>query len=371
MEKSLIAVIIPSYEPTAKLSGLIRSLRSCFSNPIIIVNDGSDPVKYQKYFDDAAAYPSVTVLTHEKNFGKGRALKTAFAYCLEHDIPGAVTADSDGQHLPEDISRCMDALAETPQKLILGVRDFKVDGIPFKSKFGNVLTCSVFRVLTGRKLSDTQTGLRGISADFMKQLVDIPGERFEFETKMLWEAKMKKILYREVKISTVYEDGNSGTHFRPVRDSWLIYKTLLREIFLQFLLFGCSSFFSFLVDICMFWLFFNKIFNDIDFSFFGKLSLRLFLSVGCARCVSAFVNYTLNRNLVFKRSRGLIDKKSLVKYILLCCCMMLSSYFLTEGVLSLAKHANEVIVKICVDTFLFYITFLIQKFIVFRHNRHR
>ena len=359
MDKSSIAIIIPSYEPTAKLPALMKSLRKILPNQIIIVDDGSDPEKYGSFFKEAASVENTTLLRLEENKGKGCALKTAFSYCLEHDIPGVVTADSDGQHLPEDISRCMDALIESPDALILGCRDFQQKNVPFKSKFGNTLTCSIFRMLTDRNLSDTQTGLRGISADFMRFLVGVPGERFEYETQMLWEAKVKNIPYKEVKITTVYENNNAETHFRPVQDSWMIYKILLGGSFLQFIFFTCSSLISFLVDIGLFSLFRYVIFK-------GNQGGNLFFSVALARCVSAFVNYLLNRNAVFKKSGGHIDMKSLGKYIVLSIFIMLASFGITRGALLLFKDCNEVILKVSGDIILFCASFIIQKFFIFR-----
>ena len=253
----------------------------------------------------------------------------------------------------------MDALLESPDSLVLGCRDFQQKNVPFKSKFGNTLTCSIFRMLTGRSLSDTQTGLRGISADLMRFLVNVPGERFEYETQMLWEAKIKDIPYKEVKIATVYENNNSGTHFRPVQDSWMIYKILLGGSFLQFIFFTCSSLISFLIDIGLFSLFYYCVFHK----------KQLFLSVALARCISAFSNYLLNRNAVFKKAGGHIDIKSLMKYIVLCIFIMLASFGLTKGALLLFKNCNEVVLKVAGDIILFCINFLIQKFFVFRTSK--
>lgn len=361
MEKSSIAIIIPSYEPTEKLCVLIRALRDQSTNPIIIVNDGSDPEKFQKFFEEAASIPSVKILNHEKNYGKGKALRTAFSYCLSQNIPAVITADSDGQHLPEDILRCMDALVESPDSLVLGVRDFQSKNVPFKSKFGNQLTCSVFKRMTGRSLSDTQTGLRGISADFMKKLLDVPGDRFEYETKMLWEAVYLEIPYKEVKISTVYEDGNSGTHFRPIQDSFLIYKIFFGRSFLQFLFFTCSGLVSFIVDIGMFSLFFYLVFKESE---------NLFLSVVFARLISSLVNYMLNRNLVFRKDKKPFDGISLLKYALLCFFIMSLSYGLTKGALYLFNSCNASFLKACVDILLFFVNFAVQKFLIF-NSTHR
>ena len=97
----MIPLIIPSYEPDERLLQLLNTLRDYPFGPVLLVNDGSGPV-YQTFFDRAKELlqEKLILLSHEVNRGKGRALKTAFAYVLEHfpDAAGCVTADSDGQH---------------------------------------------------------------------------------------------------------------------------------------------------------------------------------------------------------------------------------------------------------------------------------
>jgi len=363
LKKSAIAVIIPSYEPSEKLPTLVAALRRQISNPIVIVNDGSKPEKYQCYFDQLESTPDVVILRHKRNRGKGRALKTAFAYCLLKEFSGAVTADEDGQHLPEDICRCVAALEENPDSLILGVRSFQEKGVPVRSKLGNLLTCRVFKILTGQTLSDTQTGLRGLPAFFIEKIQKVSGERFEYETKMLLIASSLNIPFKEVEISTIYEKDNT-THFRPFKDSWLIYITLFGESLLQLFYFFSSGIMSFLIDISVFTLFYKLIFRKMDLEYFN-MSLRLLLSIVLARCVSATVNYTLNRNFVFK-NKGLVDAKSLLKFFGLASFMVLLSYILTETMLALFNSEKAVLTKICVDSSLVCVTFLIQKFFVFK-----
>lgn len=103
------------------------------------------------------------LLTHDQNKGKGRALKTAFGYILDcmPEVAGVVTADSDGQHSVEAICNIKETLLQMPDHLVLGVRDFGKEGIPWKSRFGNNLTEKVFAYLSGVHVSDTQTGSGG------------------------------------------------------------------------------------------------------------------------------------------------------------------------------------------------------------------
>ena len=164
MENIDIPVIIPSYEPDQKLLDLCKSLYEAGIIQTIILDDGSGEA-YREIFDQIAAVYGFTILRHAVNLGKGRALKNAFNYVLEFfpDAMGVITADSDGQHRPDDIKKCMRALINHPDSLVLGCRKFKGGGeIPWKSRIGNEITRWFFRYLCGINLSDTQTGLRGM-----------------------------------------------------------------------------------------------------------------------------------------------------------------------------------------------------------------
>lgn len=227
MENQIICpIIIPAYEPDERLLILLSDLNKAEVCPVIIVDDGSSEA-YRHIFVSAEEIYHAVVLQHEKNCGKGRGLKTAFSFCLKQyaDMIGCITADSDGQHTLASIIKCREALFANPGRLILGVRDFTGDTIPLKSSFGNRLTRKVFHILYNADISDTQTGLRGIPVSYMQRLLDVPGDGFEFETRMLIDAIEKNIGWIEVQIETIYDSKeNHGTHFRPIVDSVRIYR---------------------------------------------------------------------------------------------------------------------------------------------------
>lgn len=222
-----IVIIIPSYNPDEKLVSLVDELVDYGFEKMVVVNDGSSPESLV-YFDKVAEKKECKLLVHEKNMGKGCALKTAFSYCIGmKECCGVITVDGDGQHLPKDIMACVEAMRQDNKKVVLGARDFSSKNVPFKSKFGNEITKMVFRVVCGIRLSDTQTGLRGIPMQYLKQVAAYQGERYEYETNMLLKMKQDGIEWQEVKISTVYLDNNERSHFNPIKDSWKIYKTIL------------------------------------------------------------------------------------------------------------------------------------------------
>lgn len=365
MSLSNIVIIIPSLDPSDKIIGLVQSLRKQCETPIVIVNDGSckecDPI-----FEQLCLIENTHVLRHYVNLGKGRALKTAFNYCLTaiENLKGVVTADGDGQHLPEDILKCVHALDDNPKSLILGCRNFSMKGIPWKSSFGNNLTTGIFKYLVRLNITDTQTGLRGIPKDFMVILMNKKGERFEFETTMLLESRQKNRSFpvAEVRIETVYIDGNKTTHFRPFYDSIKIYSIILGSTFHRVFLFSISGILSAVVDQGVFALFFYVVMPIIHLPV-------LFFSVIFARITSLTINYLLNRNLVFKYDSRKIDIKSFALYLLLCMFIMFSSYGLLKLSFSLFPEINIVIQKILIDAILFIVSYKVQNNIIFNLGR--
>ena len=227
-----VTVIVPSLDPDEKLIQVVDGLLADGFDDILLVNDGSHP-DHVWPFEKAAEHPEVTVLTHEVNKGKGRALKTAFAWCIENrpDIDGAVTVDGDNQHKPRDVRRCAEAMIADPGKVWLGVRDFSLDHVPARSRFGNTLTRGIMKMACGVSVTDTQTGLRAVPAKDLPLMLEIPGERYEYETQMLLSLREKGVGIGEVVIETVYIDENESSHFDPLKDSWKIYKIIFRHMF--------------------------------------------------------------------------------------------------------------------------------------------
>ena len=345
-----IYVVIPAYEPDGRLLSLLESITRQTNYVPVIVDDGSGP-KYAPIFRLAAEYG--TVITHEKNFGKGDALKTAYAYIEEHEpgVCGIVTADADGQHSLEDIVSVANCLIRNPEKLILGSRKFR-GKVPFKSRFGNLITRNVFWLASGLKLSDTQTGLRAFHSTYLEYMQTIPGMRYEYEMNVLsYWARSNKTIY-EHPIQTIYIDDNSSSHFHALRDSCLIYKDLLK--------FGCSSFVSFLADYFAY---------SLLLLVTGALgNAGIILSNVLARIFSGSLNYTLNKKFVFQ-SKGNVAK-TLSQYILLAITILvLNTVLLTVLVNTIVP--NKYVAKILVECFLFLFSLIIQKKFIFHDKNCR
>ena len=204
--RNSLTIVLPSLNPDAKFSGVVSGLVESGFRSIVIVDDGSD-ADHQQWFALAEEYSQCIVLHHGVNKGKGRALKTAFSYVLENirDAEGVITIDGDGQHLLKDVIACGNRMLDEKDRVILGCRDFDLPGVPPRSVAGNKFTSRAFRLLFGICLSDTQTGLRAIPAQFLQDFCAIEGERFEYETNMLLQMKRNGIAFSEQPIETVYD----------------------------------------------------------------------------------------------------------------------------------------------------------------------
>ena len=357
---SVIPVIIPSYEPDERLISLLEDFRSQGIRDVIIVNDGSGD-RYDEIFGRVRAIldeTGGTLLSHDVNRGKGRALKTGFSYVLKHypSAVGVVTADSDGQHSTECILSVMERLREKPDSLVLGVRTFDQEDVPWKSAFGNKLTMKILGYVSGVSVSDTQTGLRGIPRVFMKELLDVHGERFEFETQMLLETAGRYEI-EEVPIRTIYDSKeNHQTHFDPFKDSIRIYR-ILCERFVKYIF---SSISACLLDLLIF---------GIACSLLREKQPSLYITYATviARVVSAVYNYLINYRIVFKSNEN--SGKAAVKYFLLAVVQMSCSALLVTGLSRIWPDRMEVLLKAIVDTALFFVSYAIQQRFVFKKQK--
>lgn len=346
-----IVIIIPSYKPNKEIMmEFIEKLKRSFKN-IVVVDDGSGE-EYTQFFEEIKN-EGIVVLKHHINFGKGRGIKTAFNYVLNNypDITGVITADCDGQHYIEDITKCAEKLKEDPEKLVIGYRNFDEKQVPFRSRFGNKITRGIFNTFVGIKISDTQSGLRAFGKKNMKMFLTTSGERYEYETNMLIDCKEKNIEIAEVPISTVYISNNSGSHFNPIKDSIMIYKLFAKYII--------SSISSFILDILLYTVFVNLL-PEMKNNIITEIVVATIIS----RIISATYNFIVNSKMVFKNK----NKDSVIKYLILSGIQMFISAFAVSKLFELL-HLNSTLIKVIVDTIIFIINFIIQREWVFKKNK--
>ena len=258
-------------------------------NQIILVDDGSDK-KYERLFWELGE--KCIVLHHEENRGKGEAIKTALKYIKEELWECRVVGimDADGQHLPDDMEKLLMKAAAEPMALIVGSRTIDRN-VPWKSRMGNLITRRIFRMKTGVEVSDTQTGLRAFSTRLLDFMLDIEGERYEYEMNVLVTCAKANIPIIEVPIETIYHDkGNSCSHFRKVRDSVRIYRQLLK--------FSFVSFSSFLLDYVML-AGLILVLNNILLQIFMAVYIPLYPAKILTECTLFLISWLIQKKLIF------------------------------------------------------------------------
>ena len=346
-------LVIPAFRPGAALEGLIERLEALPESRnfslIVIVDDGSGP-EYAEIFERLKAFPLVRIVSHAVNLGKGAALKTGFNFALLNSSgdAGVVTADADGQHSPEDILRVAAQLAASPDRLILGVRQFTGE-VPFRSKFGNSITRALFRLFTGTSVLDTQTGLRGWPRRYCEECMRIPINGYDFELQCLVNLNnnaAKPTMVEQLPIQTIYLDGNKSSHFNPVRDSMRVYFVFLR--------YCASAMVAATIDSLTFYLVYRSTHDMIAGQIVG-------------RTLAVVVAFLLARNVVFRSSTRVVI--SLARYLGLVIVMGFVSYNLMRSIHDYLG-VPILLAKLSAEGLLFLGNFAIQRDFVFaRTNR--
>ena len=333
-------VLIPAYQPDARLPRLILELhRADPSTKIVVVDDGSG----QKFSDifEASATAGAHVISYEHNRGKGYALREGFTWI--RDVAGdspecVVTADADGQHTLNDIFRVGRRCTDTG-KSVLGVREF-VGHVPARSRIGNTATSALFWLATGWKLKDTQTGLRAFPVALLPALLEVQGDRYEYELRVLLHLAKFRHPVTQIPIETIYEAGNPTSHFHPLQDSARIWAPLLK--------FAASSGVATIIDYVL-----GLVLN--------ALTGALFFPVIAARLVSASVNFAMNRR-VFEAT-GVPLRRSALRYAALAVAVIAGSYTILAVLTGIGMPLW--IAKIIADTTMYLVSYSAQSRYVF------
>lgn len=345
-----VTLLIPAYKPGPVLVELVDQLWAAGFTDIVVVDDGSGE-EFQPVFSQLERGGRAVVLRNAVNLGKGAALKHGFNHIYnkrrhDPDHLGVITADADGQHLPADIAKIAQALAEHRHCLVLGVRTFAGE-VPLRSRLGNEITKVVFRYLVGTSISDTQTGLRGVPLELIPLFLPIKANRYEFELDMLIQCATDERAIIQVPIATVYIEDNKSSHFNPVTDSLKIYMVFLR--------FVGSSLLTALVDNIVFIIVWSALGN-------------ILLGQALARAVATLVNFSLNRNFVFKHQAKKLP--AFLKFVALVVFMGAVSYSMINMLVAYTGM-GVIAAKILAETALYLINFATQRTLIFRrHENH-
>lgn len=223
MADKRICCIIPAHNEDQSIIQVIQSCRKHIRD-IIVVDDGSGD-----HTGDSACKAGAVVIRHNKNLGKGMALRTGFEYALRNGFDAVITLDADGQHDPSEIQRFLSAFYNNEGDIIIGTRLWDKGAMPRYRYIPNQIGVWCISKAAGCRIEDSQSGFRLYRKEVLENIrLDTTG--FETETEILIKAGKKGFRIHGIPVSAIYQ-GEYRTHFRPVRDFYRISILVLKLSF--------------------------------------------------------------------------------------------------------------------------------------------
>jgi len=222
--KEKILIIIPAFNEEKRLNDLLKRLSSFVSlKDVLVVNDGS--------LDNTAIVAERAgsgVLSFKINQGKGLALKAGFDFAIENGYDAVITMDADSQHDPDEIPTFLTYYEKYKTDLIIGTRKHDLSEMPFPRFMANTTGSLVASVLSGIRVSDSQSGYRFIKKDLIEK-INLKDGRFQMETEIIVKAARAGFSIGEVPIGTIYLEGFKS-HINHFVDTVRFIRLVLRML---------------------------------------------------------------------------------------------------------------------------------------------
>jgi glycosyltransferase involved in cell wall biosynthesis len=214
-------VLIPSFNAAKTVGNVVREAKQ-YVPDVVVINDGSR--------DDTAAVAHTAgaeVVDHPQNRGKGGALKTGFAYAIQHGYDVVITLDADGQHLPREIPKFLRSREETKADLIIGGRSHLFDQMLPRRRLANRFSAWTIAKASKTGITDSQSGFRLYSAKMLRN-VRLRTEGFDLESEVIVRAGVGGFKVITIPIDLGFVDGISTSHYKPLKDTLRIAWTVTR-----------------------------------------------------------------------------------------------------------------------------------------------
>jgi len=216
-------VIIPTYNESKAIGGIVREIISKRKFDVVVVDDGSSD-KTGKIASDNGA----VVIYNKTNLGKGFALKQGFKYALDNGYEAVITMDGDGQHHHEDIDNFINASLDEDVAIVVGNRMLEMKNMPFVRKITNKVMSSVISLACKQAIPDSQCGFRLIKREVLEN-IDLKTDKYEIESELLIKAAKLNHKIKSVNIRTIYTGQKS--QINPFVDTFRFIRFILKEYF--------------------------------------------------------------------------------------------------------------------------------------------
>lgn len=217
-----IAALIPALNEEATIGEVVSRITPHVDR-VIVVDDGSGDGTAA-----AARTAGAEVIVHERNAGKGQAVRSGLRRILEADYTHVLLLDGDLQHLPEEAPRLIDAARETGADLVVGERQFRRDEMPASRYHANRIGSRALSGFMGVPLADTQCGYRLFRTGTVRRM-KLRATGYDIETEMLVKLGRLGGRIEHVPVTAVY---GARSKLRPVRDTT---RTCFRAVYYRFI----------------------------------------------------------------------------------------------------------------------------------------
>ena len=201
-DKIDLSVIIPVYNEAKTCAEIIKRVQAIsIVNEIIVVDDAST----DGTIDILEAMDNIKVIRHEKNKGKGAAVRTGLAHVQGNYV---ITQDADLEYDPADFVRLIEPIEVGRVRVVYGYRDFV--GQELALRVGNRFLTGVANLMYGSDLRDMETCYKVFKVEVLRDL-KFESNRFGFEPEVTAKiSKIPEIRIYEVGISyygRTYKEG--------------------------------------------------------------------------------------------------------------------------------------------------------------------
>ena len=220
-------ILIPAYNAERWVGRVVSDVAALSREAaVLVVDDGSTDMTAT-----AAREAGATVVSHERNLGKGAALRTGFERFLKTDLEAVITLDADGQHSAREIANLVDRWQATGADIVVGSRRRDLGSMPLARVLSNAVSSRLVSLSAGRRIPDSQSGFRLLTRRVVQD-VRISSDGFAAESELLIKAGRRGFTIESAPISTIYADERS--FINPLKQPILFMVLIVRSLFWRF-----------------------------------------------------------------------------------------------------------------------------------------
>jgi len=206
-----ICALIAAFNEEESVAAVVAGVAPYVSETVVVDDGSTDRTA------DRAAAAGAAVVRHDRNRGKGSALRTGLARVLTGPATHVLFIDGDLQHDPADVPRLVDAAGRTGADLVIAERAFTRGQMPTARFYSNRIGSRILSSFIGTEVADSQSGFRLIRADRLRGLA-LTATGYEIETEMLIKLTRRGASLERISIPARYHGAQSK--LRSFRDTF-------------------------------------------------------------------------------------------------------------------------------------------------------